>query len=207
MPNYQDGKIYTIRCRSDNELIYVGSTTQTLSRRMTTHRANSKITPNTKLYSKVNGNWADWYIELYEECPCTNKEILLKREGAIIREIGILNKEIAGRTSKEYYKDNTDKIALQNKLYCKNNTNKIGLRQKKRYEDNKENILSKQKIYREEHGLVKIQEYQDFNKERIKEYQKEYRLKNKDKAKEYMKEYQKEYQKKNAETIRDKIKI
>ena len=174
MPNYQDGKIYTIRCRSDNELIYVGSTTQTLSRRMTTHRANSKIRPNTKLYSKVNGNWADWYIELYEECPCTNKEILLKREGEMIREIGILNKEIAGRTSKEYYKDNT---------------NKIGLRQKKLYEDNKEYRLSKQKIYREENGLVKIQEYQERNKERIKEYQQEYRSKNKDKAKKYMKEY------------------
>ena len=164
MPNYQDGKIYTIRCRSDNKLIYVGSTVEKLSRRLTKHRANSKITPNIKLYSEVNGNWDDWYIELYEVYPCNNKEILLKREGEIIREIGTLNKEIAGRTTKEYEKDNAEKIGLQKKIYYQDNIEKITLRQKK---------------YREEHGLVKIQEYQERNQDRIKEYQKEYRLKNK----------------------------
>ena len=73
MPDYQNGKIYTIRCRSDNTLIYVGSTTMTLSRRIAEHRIRSK-TSNRKLYSCVNGNWDDWYIELYEEFPCNNKQ-------------------------------------------------------------------------------------------------------------------------------------
>jgi len=62
--------------------------------------------------------------------PCNNKEILLKREGEIIREIGTLNKEISGRTREEYEKDNTEKLRLQNKLYYKDNADKIGLRQK-----------------------------------------------------------------------------
>ena len=37
MPNYQSGKIYTIRCLSSPE-IYVGSTIQTLAVRMGGHR-------------------------------------------------------------------------------------------------------------------------------------------------------------------------
>ncbi|MFN9909734.1 MAG: GIY-YIG nuclease family protein [bacterium] len=38
MPDYLQGKIYTIRCKTDNTLIYVGSTTQSLSMRMAGHR-------------------------------------------------------------------------------------------------------------------------------------------------------------------------
>ena len=41
MPNYQNGKIYTIRCRTDDILMYVGSTTTTLSRRIAEHRSAS----------------------------------------------------------------------------------------------------------------------------------------------------------------------
>jgi len=43
-------------------------------------------------------NINDWYIELYEDFPTERKEQLNKREGVIIREIGTLNKNIAGRT-------------------------------------------------------------------------------------------------------------
>ena len=129
MPDYQNGKIYTIRCRSDNTLIYVGSTIATLSRRLAEHRSTSK-TSNQKLYQSVNGNWSDWYIELYEEFPCDNKQQLNKREGEITREIGNLNYQIAGRTNKEWYNDNKEK-------------------KKKYYEDNKEIITTKHKIYYE----------------------------------------------------------
>ena len=71
MPDYSNGKIYTIRCRRNNTLIYVGSTTMTLAKRMTEHRYAS-YTNNIKiLYSCVNGNWDDWYIKLYEEYLCS----------------------------------------------------------------------------------------------------------------------------------------
>jgi hypothetical protein len=36
----------------------------------------------------VNEDWDNWYIELYEVCPCENREQLCKREGEIIRLIG-----------------------------------------------------------------------------------------------------------------------
>ncbi len=55
------------------------------------------------MYIKIreSNNINDWYIELYEDYPTTNKEKLLKRESELIREIGTLNKIIAGRTKKK----------------------------------------------------------------------------------------------------------
>ena len=38
MPDYKQGKIYTILCKTDDTLIYVGSTVQSLSERMAKHR-------------------------------------------------------------------------------------------------------------------------------------------------------------------------
>ena len=58
----------------------------------------------------------DWYIELYEDCPCDRKEELNKREGQVIREIGLLNKEIAGRTFEEYREDKKEIINEQ--VFC-----------------------------------------------------------------------------------------
>ena len=106
MPDYQKGKIYTIRCRKDPSLIYVGSTTQKLCDRMTTHR---NIKHGCSFYSQVE-DWNDWYIELYEDFPCERREQLVKREGEVTREIGTLNKNIAGRTRQEYRIEEREKI-------------------------------------------------------------------------------------------------
>ena len=68
MPDYSKGQIYTIRCRTDDTKIYVGSTIQPLYKRFYSHKIDSKKEKcmNVKLYIEVNGNWDDWYIELYE---------------------------------------------------------------------------------------------------------------------------------------------
>lgn len=44
MPDYSNGKIYTIRCYSNPNHIYVGSTTQPLSKRFGGHKCSSKKT-------------------------------------------------------------------------------------------------------------------------------------------------------------------
>ena len=44
-------------------------------------------------------------MELHELYPCNTKQELNRREGEVIREIGTLNKYIAGRTKKEYYQE------------------------------------------------------------------------------------------------------
>jgi predicted GIY-YIG superfamily endonuclease len=46
MPDYKQGKIYTVRCKTDNTLIYVGCTTQSICVRMAKHRYDSMKRPN-----------------------------------------------------------------------------------------------------------------------------------------------------------------
>ena len=139
MPDYNKGKIYTIRCHDDQTLIYVGSTTQLISQRWTDHKKNSQ-NPNTKdynmkVYKTMRERGIDnFYIELYEDFPCQNRAQLGKREGEIIREIGTLNKEIAGRTNKEYYKENKEK----KKEYYKENQKQILEQHKEYYKYNKD---------------------------------------------------------------------
>ena len=120
-PNkYNNGKIYTIRCKEDNNLIYVGSTVQPLYKRWHQHKLkynkeNDKEY-NKLLYIKMREIGIDsFYIELYENLKCDNIEQLLKHEGEVIREIGTLNKKIEGRTQKEYRENNKDKIKEQKK--------------------------------------------------------------------------------------------
>ncbi len=132
---YKNGKIYTIRYKNDESLIYVGSTVQPLFKRWFEHKRRVKNEKSKEynyfLYQKMREtNIEDWCIELYEEFSCENKEQLNKREGEIIREIGTLNKCISGRSKKEHYEDNRNKILVNNK---------------KKYEVNKDKILEKSK--------------------------------------------------------------
>jgi hypothetical protein len=178
MPDYSKGKIYTIRCRTDNSLIYVGSTTQPLYKRWDNHKTNKK---DTEISKKVNGDWDNWYIELLIDHPCENREQLVRKEGEYIRSIGNINKNVAGRTRVEYKVECKDKIIEYNEKTKE---------QKKEYrEKNKDKINEKKKLYREQ------------NKEKIAEKNKKYREKNKEK----LLEKKKEYREKNKEKINEKI--
>ena len=91
---YKNGKIYTIRNKNDDSLIYVGSTIGPLYKRFSNHKSAAKnpYCANTLLYKKISEtDINDWYIELYEDCECERREHLTRREGQIIREIGTLN--------------------------------------------------------------------------------------------------------------------
>jgi len=139
---YKRGKIYTIRCRNDDTLIYVGSTIQKLSRRIALHRQDKTCSLN----QKVDGDWDNWYIELYEEYPCNNIEELNKREGEVIREVATINKKISGRSKKEYYNENKDVLKEKNKIYREINKDYI-LERAKEYQDlNKDKIQERNKI-------------------------------------------------------------
>jgi predicted ATP-grasp superfamily ATP-dependent carboligase len=138
---YQRGKIYTVRCLYDDKLIYVGSTTQKyLSVRMAKHRYYNQLCSLTQY---VNGDWKNWYIELYEDYPCNSKQELEKREGEIIRQIGTINKRIEGRTAKERTEANKEQIAEYIKQYHQDNKEKISKKNKEYYQNNKEIIVEK----------------------------------------------------------------
>jgi len=124
---YKRGMIYTIRNIKDDTMVYVGSTINSLSKRFNSHKDDCKYTKSCiKLHSLIeNNDWTDWYIELYELYPCNSKKELERREGQVIREIGTINKNIAGRTKKEYREVNVEKVKKWYKKYNDNNVEKI----------------------------------------------------------------------------------
>lgn len=153
MKDYSKGKIYTIRCITDDTLIYVGGTIQPLCERFAQHKRSSKYEKEKDrlLYTTINGDWSNWKIELHELYPCSCKEELGRREGELIRELGILNEKIAGRTQKEWRKDNKEKVVEYKKKEYQNNKEIISTRVKIYRDNNKENKAEYDKKYREEH--------------------------------------------------------
>ena len=59
MPDYKQVKTYTIRCKTDDTLIYVGFTTQSLCVRMAKHKYDSVKDRNRHFYPHID----DWELE------------------------------------------------------------------------------------------------------------------------------------------------
>ena len=156
MPDYSKGKIYTIRCKYDTTLIYVGSTINPLYKRLGSHKVKSKSCPTRKIYSTINNDWENWYIKLYESYPCVNIEELTKREGEIIRLIGNLNTVIIGRTPKEWKQEHKEHVKQRGKKYYDTNKERNSEVCKQYQRDNAEQIKEKRKEYRENNtGKIK----------------------------------------------------
>jgi hypothetical protein len=164
MPDYQKAKIYRIISPSKN-LVYYGSTTQTLSQRLTDHLKKKKYNKGGQYTSYLVLDCEDYKIELVEEYPCNNKEQLFKKEGEYIKANECVNKYIAGRTDKEWRDDNREYLLNYDRernkkrdkqkekerkdTYRKNNPEKVKECQKKWDEQNKEKRKSYDKKCRE----------------------------------------------------------
>ena len=78
MPDYSKGKIYSIKY--EDKIVYIGSTTSALNKRMQGHRGDSKRM-NTKFYNFMNEKGLDNFkIKLIEDYSCNSKKELLERE-------------------------------------------------------------------------------------------------------------------------------
>lgn len=135
------GKIYIIKSnQTDN--IYIGSTTSSLSQRLSKHKSSYKryIAGKRGFVSSFDIiKFEDAIIELLEDFECQTKEQLTRREGELIKENNIcVNKRVEGRTRKEYnkehYQDNKEQIREQKKQYYQDNKEKIKEYQKQYYE-------------------------------------------------------------------------
>lgn len=172
--DYKNGKIYTIRSHQTDK-IYIGSTTQPLSKRLSCHKANYKNYLDGKknyITSYDIIQYGDAFIELLEECPCETKDQLHKREGECIRkEPNCVNKYVAGRTQKEYREEHKDFYNTYNHSYYKDNRDKIKEQNKQYYKDNSEYVIKRQTSYTKD------------NIEKIKDYRKKYYEINADKIK------------------------
>ena len=178
MLDYQNGKIYKLWSPEGIE-IYIGSTITSLSLRKAKHKHNSNKCSSKLLFEKYN----DVRIELIENCPCNNKEELLKKEGEHIRSNKCVNKYIPDRTIKEWREDNKELHKEKMKEWYEKNREKMLEKSKKCYENNKEQILEQSKE-RYENNREKFLEQMKEWRENNKEYNKEYYEKNKEKSKE-----------------------
>jgi len=229
MVNYQNGKIYVIRS-NNTENVYIGSTTRPLSERMGEHRGDFKHNRGKSSFEVLKHGGA--YIELIEDYPCNKKEQLCKREGEVMRATeNTVNRNIAGRTLKEWRDEHKVEAKQYNKKYNLENKEQLVVKRNKYYKDNKENFAKRSKQYRDEHKgelAVKNKLYRDRNKEQIavkknKYYKdnkenfakrsKQYRHDNKDKIAVRKKQYRdlhkpemKIYRGLNADKIRQKKK-
>lgn len=147
MNKYNNGKIYKIVDNTDNN-IYIGSTCQKyLSRRLAGHRADYNKYKNIKNLTsfKILKN-NNYYIELIENYPCSDRYELEKRERFYIENNNCVNKAIPTQTKKEYM----DK-------YINNNRNEINNKKKIHYEKNKEKLLDEKKEYYQKIKHIKNQ--------------------------------------------------
>ncbi|MBS1738546.1 MAG: GIY-YIG nuclease family protein [Bacteroidetes bacterium] len=158
--DYANGKIYQIT-NIDHTKCYIGSTTHSLSRRFSKHKAHYKMWQEGKfgkctVFDLFNEYGVDnCYIDLVEAFGCKNRTELERKEGEFIKNTDCINKNIAGRTDKEYRTDNKQKISEYQKEY---------------YVDKKENkkqyyIYNKQKLL-EHYNCECGKQYSNVNKAR-----------------------------------------
>ena len=143
------GRIYSIRSHQTTEL-YIGSTTQALSMRLSGHRRHYKKYLNTTFHYVTSFKilqYNDAYIELLFEREFESKDALQQKEGEYIRDMECVNKQIAGRTKKEYYEDNKDVLAENKKEYIKQNKALVSERKHTYYESNKKELNERSKIW------------------------------------------------------------
>lgn len=82
---FEDGKIYRI---TDGEKFYIGSTTLSLSARMSRHKEASKKRSG-KLYDHINKvGWDHVRMELVKDYPCETQKELREEEERTRRELG-----------------------------------------------------------------------------------------------------------------------
>ena len=150
---YNSSLIYTIRSHQTNKY-YIGSTTQSLSRRLSEHIRDYKkylVNNDNKYMSSYEIlQYNDYYIELLISYPCNSRDELHRKEGELIRQYksDVVNIVINGRTYKQYTEDNKTHIAEKCKQYAKEHQESIAERMNRYREDNKLLITEQYKQYR-----------------------------------------------------------
>ena len=170
--DYKNGKIYKI-INDVNDLIYIGSTTQSLSRRFSEHKKDNIRKLQFIIYKAFKEIGVEHFkIILIEEYPCENRDQLRAREQYYIELFKSnkngYNKYCAKRSRREYYENNKDLISTKYKEYYDNNKNRMRLRGKNYYENNKEKIKEYHEEHKEHKKLI-FKQWSEKNKEKIKE--------------------------------------
>jgi hypothetical protein len=198
--DYKKSIIYKIACKTDESLIYVGSTTDFTKRKSQHKLGCSNENRNeylTYVYQMIraNGGWDSFEMKPIKEFPCENKIQLVIEEERMRKELHAnLNKYKAHRTededveyhkkyNKEYQETHKEQKTVLNKAYYQEHKEQLKEQQKAYQEEHKEQMKEQQKAYREENKeQIKEQKkaYYEANKEQIKEQKKAYRKRQKE---------------------------
>jgi hypothetical protein len=196
---YHFSRIYKL-INSINDEIYIGSTTQPLSKRMSSHRSSAKV-KKYLIYQKMNElGIENFRIILIENFKCESLEELRSREDFFIKNLkpaynvynAVFNLENSYQKNKEYRENNIDIEKARHKQYYEANKDKLLAQHKQYYEANRDKELARHKQYREnnlEKSYQKNKEYREINRDKELARHKEYRENNRDREKARAKKY------------------
>ena len=179
-----DGIIYKIT-DLDTKKYYIGSSKHTLDCRVKGHKRLFESFKKGKSYYCASYEILEsdnYKVDVIEQYPCNTKKELERREGELIKEGKLnggycVNLNIPGRTNKEYYQDNRDKLNALQKKYREDNREYYKEYRKEWQKDNREYRKKYDKEYREENRdkiAVRYKKWQKDNPEKIKVSQKKY---------------------------------
>lgn len=124
--NFLNTIIYKIQHIDNDELLYIGSTTDFI-RRKCNHKSNCN-NPNSKAYNvklytmiRCNGGWDNFKMIEVKKYPCNNSREAQAEEDKIMTEMkSIMNDRRSFRNGAQYYIDNHDKIRKnkREKIIC-----------------------------------------------------------------------------------------
>ena len=188
---YEKGKTYQIVDVGFNKC-YIGSTTETLKRRMARHKDNymkykngseKKFARSIFLFDEFGVD--NCKILLIKNYPCNNREELEKEEGQeILKNLDkCVNKIVVGRTPKEYYDTNREQLLQNKKEHRINNIEQYKEKDRKYHEEHREERNAYSKEWYEnnkEYAIQKRQEYREQNLDKCKQCDKNYYEKNRE---------------------------
>ena len=148
--NYSNTIIYKIQHLENNELLYVGHTTE-FTKRKTAHKSNTSNADgkefNNKVYKMIreNGSWDMFNMIEIKKFSCNDKREAAAEEDRIMRELkasmntqrAFMTKEDISDDRKEYYIKNSDTIKQKVKIYREANRDNIKEKRRNYYLKNK----------------------------------------------------------------------
>jgi hypothetical protein len=208
MPDYKNGKLYKLQC--DDGYYYIGSTCNELRFRLYGHKTDSKD-ENSKKYQHINTiGWDRVRIVLVEDCPCENKQQLVRKEDMLIRSCEkdplCLNSRRESHNRQEYYQENREHILENKKEYQQTHSQQIKERKSIYYQEHKEEIKQKDKDrykQQKEHIIQQKKEYYKQHIDELKQRDAEHYRKNKER----IRQQQQEYQQTHSQQIKERKRI
>lgn len=160
--------IYKIVCKSDSELVYVGSTKDYFSRISTHKHYAAKGNKAYKIYESINANggWDNWECSIIENMESDDRKAVTLREAYFITSVPATLNMVIIKHTEEMHKEAMRKNHIQQK----------STRTEEKKEAMKERRITKSK---EPEEIARLKAYysQEYVRERRNELKREHRAK------------------------------